>query len=222
MEERERSIKKASLNGRQLTVVYKEYQEEGDSTITKKCDIPVHKDCTDAFRNLVPHLILLTEMKESDQLSHEAAENGIEQIAIEDDYKNVEVTGVKFGKNENNADTVTIIGKRLLQTGGSVDVTSPDQSLEPTDSEFDYPYIDELGLVVESVKYEAKEYLFNAKYAVTQTKIAFEATPETPFESDQIGKMVDTDTGDVTPITTNKRSGRPRKIQTNTATVPAC
>lgn len=218
MEEREPKIKKAILNGRQLTVTYTEYRPEGDKDITVKSDIPAHKDCTDAFKRLVPHFILLTEMKEADKLNIEAASMGIENISADDDYLNAEVTGIKIGKNDNNTDTVTIIGGRLLKLGGSVDFSSPAQELESSGGEFEYPYINELNLVVQGIIFEVKQYLFNGKYAINQTTIDFEAVPDAPFES---GKMIDTDTGEITPITSEKKRGR-KKTNHPLATAAVC
>lgn len=218
MEEREPKIKKAILNGRQLTVTYTEYRSEGDKDITVKSDIPAHKDCTDAFKRLVPHFILLTEMKEADKLSIEAESMGIENISADDGYLNAEVTGIKIGKNDNNTDTVTIIGGRLLKLGGSVDFSSPAQELESSGGEFEYPYINELNLVVQGIIFEVKQYLFNGKYAINQTTIDFEAVPDAPFES---GKMIDTDTGEITPITSGKKRGR-KKTNQPLATAAVC
>lgn len=218
MEEREPKIKNAILNGRQLTVTYTEYRPEGDKDITVKSDIPAHKDCTDSFKRLVPHFILLTEMKEADKLSIEAESMGIENISADDDYLNAEVTGIKIGKNDNNTDTVTIIGGRLLKLGGSVDFSSPAQELESSGGEFEYPYINELNLVVQGIIFEVKQYLFNGKYAINQTTIDFEAVPDAPFES---GKMIDTDTGEITPITSGKKRGR-KKTNQPLATAAVC
>ena len=209
--EREPKIKKAVLNGRQLTVVYTEFYPEGEKDITVKSEIPAHKDCTDAFKRLIPHFILLTEMKESEKVSRRASDVGIENIGIgdDDDFKNADVYGIKMGKNDNNAGTVTLMGERFLQMGGSVDFSSLAQELESSGGEFEYPYIDELNLAVQAVLYEVKEYLFNGKYAVTQTTLDFEAAADVPFEA---GKMVDTDTGSVTPITIDKpKRGRKPK-----------
>lgn len=209
MEEREPKIKKAILNGRQLTVTYTEFRPEGDKDITVKSEIPAHKDCTDAFKKLVPHFILLTEMKESDKLCAEAAAVGIDNISPDDDYLNAEVIGIKIGKNDNNTDTVTIIGGRLLKLGGSVYFNSPAQELESSGGEFEYPYINELNLAIQGILFEVKQYLFNGKFAITQTTIEFEATPDAPFEA---GKMIDTDTGEITKITVEKpKRGRKPK-----------
>lgn len=221
MEEREPKIKKAVLNGRQLTVVYTEFYAEGEKDITVKSEIPVHKDCTDAFKRLVPHFILLTEMKESDKVSRRAAKVGIENIGVgedeDDDFKNADVYGIKMGKSDNNTDTVTLMGERFLQAGGSVDFCSLAQELKSSESEFEYPYINELNLAVQAVTYEVKEYLFNSKYAVTQTTLDFEVVPDAPFEA---GKMVDTDTGAVTPITIEKpKRGRKPKHEPKAAAV---
>lgn len=212
MEERKHNIKKAQLSGRQLTVTYTETYPEGDKDITVKSQIPAHKDCTDAFKQLIPHFILLTEMKESDRVSHWAAQVGIDRIPEEEDFKNAEVYGIKLGRNESNVPTLTMTGERFLQTGGSVEFTSPAQALESSGGEFEYPYINELNLAVQAIVYEVKEYLFNEKYAVTQGEIHFEASPDTPLE---VGRMVDTDTGQVTPIHADAPLGkRPSKRKT--------
>lgn len=202
MEERESIIKKAVLGGRQLTVVYTETYPEGEQDITVKSEIPAHKDCTDAFKKLVPHFILLTEMKESDRVGHLAARAGIENIPAEDEFKNAAVSGIKLGKNESDVPTVTLTGERYLRTGGSVVFCSPAQELESSGGEFEYPYVNELNLAVQAVVYEVKAYLFHHKYAITQTEINFESVPEPPIEA---GRMIDTDTGKVTPIRVAKR-----------------
>ena len=200
MEEREPKIKKAVLNGRQLTVTYTEFRPEGDKDIAVKSEIPAHIDCTNAFKKLIPHFILLTEMKESDKVSQRAAIVGMDNlIGDDDDFKNADVYGIKMGKNDSSTNTVILMGERYLQIGGSVDFCSPAQALESSDSEF--------------------EYLFNQKFAITQTTLDFEAVPDAPFEA---GKMVDTDTGVVTPITVEKpKRGRKPKNQP-LATAAAC
>lgn len=220
MEEREPKIKKAVLNGRQLTVTYTEFRPEGDKDIVVKSEIPAHIDCTNAFKKLIPHFILLTEMKESDKVSERAAIVGMDNlIGDDDDFKNADVYGIKMGKNDSSTDTVILMGERYLQIGGSVDFSSPTQALESSDSEFEYPYINELNLAVQAVIYEVKEYLFNQKFAITQTTLDFEAVPDAPFEA---GKMVDTDTGVVTPITVEKpKRGRKQKSEP-LATAAAC
>lgn len=223
MEERDVKIKRAVLNGRQLTVTYSETYPEGDKDITVKSGIPAHKDCTDAFKKLIPHFILLTEMKESDRVSSLAASSGIENIGEGDDFKNADVYGIKMGKNEGNTDTVTLMGERFLQTGGSVEFCSPAQELESSGGEFEYPYIGELNLAVQAIMYEVKEYLFNGKYAIVQKEIDFEAAADTPFEA-EVGKMIDSDTGAVTTITLEKpKRGRGRRPKHETlAATPAC
>ena len=148
-------------------------------------------------------------MKESDKLCAEAAAVGIDNISPDDDYLNAEVIGIKIGKNDNNTDTVTIIGGRLLKLGGSVYFNSPAQELESSGGEFEYPYINELNLAIQGILFEVKQYLFNGKFAITQTTIEFEATPDAPFEA---GKMIDTDTGEITKITVEKpKRGRKPK-----------
>lgn len=221
MEEREHNIKKAVLSGRQLTVVYTETYPEGEKDITVKSEIPAHKDCTDAFKKLVPHFILLTEMKESDRVSHLAAKVGIDNIREEDEFKNAEVYGIKLGKSDSNITTVIMMGERFLQSGGSVTFNSLAQDLESSGGEFEYPYINELNLAVQAVLYEVKEYLFNGKYAIIQKEINFEASADAPFEA-EVGKMVDSDTGEVTPIKIEKpRRGRRPKHET-LGTIAAC
>ena len=85
-EYREPKLKKATLKGRQLTVTYCEYRPEGDTDVTKKCEMPAHKDLTEAFKKLVPHFMLLTEMRESEQLRVQASlSKGIDKIK-EDEF----------------------------------------------------------------------------------------------------------------------------------------
>lgn len=218
MEEREYTIKKAVLGGRQLTVVYTETYPEGEKEITVKSEIPVHKDCADAFKKLVPHFILLTEMKESDRVAALAARAGIENIPEEDEFKNAEVCGIRVGKNESHVPTVALTGERFLRAGGSVCFCSPVQELESSGGEFEYPYVNELNRAVQAVVCEVKAYLFGRKYAVTQTEINFEAAPEPPIEA---GRMIDTDTGKVTPIRVRKRrSDAARKSLSEEAAAP--
>ena len=76
-------------------------------------------------------------------------------------------------------------------------------------SEFEYPYINELNLAVQAVIYEVKTYLFNQKFAITQTTLDFEAVPDAPFDA---GKMVDTDTGVVTQSQLKPKRGRKQKV----------
>ena len=72
----------------------------------------------------------------------------------------------------------------------------------------DAEFIDELALAVEAVKFEVNEYLFNEKYAANQQSIDFEVGADAPFPGceEEVGRIVDHDTGEVTPIKGKRKS----------------
>ena len=72
----------------------------------------------------------------------------------------------------------------------------------------DAEFIDELALAVEAVKFEVNEYLFNEKYAANQQSIDFEVGADAPFPGceEEVGRIVDNDTGEVTPIKGKRKS----------------
>lgn len=209
-EYREPKLKKATLKGRQLTVTYCEYRPEGDTDVTKKCEMPAHKDLTEAFKKLVPHFMLLTEMRESEQLRVQASlSKGIDKIKEEEfDFTNCEVLAVKLDKSDTGCDAITISGNRYLSRGGTINLSTAAQDLERKDEEGEYEFIDELALAVEAVKFEVKEYLFKEKYAANQQNIDFEASADAPFAAseEEVGRIVDHDTGEVTPIKGKKKT----------------
>ena len=207
---KEPKLKKATLKGRQLTVTYCEYRPEGDTDVTKKCEMPAHKDLTEAFKKLIPHVMLLTEMRESEQLRVQASlSKGIDKIKEEEfDFTNCEVLAVKLDKSDTGCDAITISGNRYLSRGGTISMSTASQELERKDEEGEYEFIDELALAVEAVKFEVNEYLFNEKYAANQQSIDFEVGADAPFPGceEEVGRIVDNDTGEVTPINGKRKS----------------
>lgn len=209
-EYREPKLKKATLKGRQLTVTYCEYRPEGDTDVTKKCEMPAHKDLTEAFKKLIPHFMLLTEMRESEQLHIQASLSGsIDKIKEDEfDFTNCDVIAIKLDKSDSGCDSITITGNRYLANGGIISMSTASQELERKDEEGEYEFIDQLALAVEAVKFEVNEYLFNEKYAANQQSIDFEISADAPFpgNEDEIGRIVDHDTGEITSIKSKKKS----------------
>lgn len=95
-----------------------------------------------------------------------------------------------------------------MTNGGTISMSTASQELERKDEEGEYEFIDELALAVEAVKFEVNEYLFNEKYAANQQSIDFEVGADAPFPGceEEVGRIVDNDTGEVTPIKGKRKS----------------
>ena len=130
-----------------LNATYTNY--DGDTITLSGCNA-VHPDLLNAFRELVPHLALLTEQREAFGKTLSTLEEEKEYKGKDNVYKRIGVVGVTRGKED-----VILFGQRVTDNGEVIKLVSPkvdcDVSL--------YEYSHALDLAIAGLKYEAKLYI---------------------------------------------------------------
>lgn len=166
-----------------ITATYSETSSGEVNNVTKECGAPAHDDLRRAFRQLTPHLALISEQvrinydgrkvdhgDESD--AREKVMDPEELYTMSDaDWKIVtamECMGFSIG-GSGDSEGVTIIGRRDLSSGSVLNLTSPFTKFQS-----DYSFTSELAELIETCKAEVYSYLFEGKHQPdAQMKIEF-------------------------------------------------
>ncbi len=152
---------------------YEEITPERKTVVSASCDAPIQGELQEAFQKLLPHFLLLTEMKgrkelqESIDLGNELPEE------ITNKYK-----VLSFSSKEKNGDQwIDMKGVKHLSIGKSIGIPGP--TVRPTD---EYDFYDELLDIVEEIKGLVVEYMDGAQSERLQAEMDFgdeeEFTPE--------------------------------------------
>lgn len=135
-------VNKAKVKDGQLEAEYLEVYTEDNyhNVITKKCAQIIHGDLKRALDKLKVHLVCISEMPEAERF---------DSVNIydfnPDDLPNYVVTGYVHGGTDEQAG-VTIIGKKLLKSGQSLNINTPFIQFLDEDK---YPYGDALSLDIQ-------------------------------------------------------------------------
>lgn len=186
-----------------LNVVYT--NKDGDSITMVGANI-VHRDLKEAIKNLVPHLLLLTEQKEASKTLDELRE----QRDKEDDnvFKRISVNAVVL-----NSSTISMGGTRILDRGDVISLESPKISLVDDDK---YEYLSELSLDIDNLRYEAEQYVTERKWGLKEATIGFDDA-NNPFKDVdasvdiKAGEVPTVDVGDAKPV--GKKGRRKKKAE---------
>lgn len=166
-----------------LTVVYK---DEVSNTITVVGANIVHKDLRKAFREMIPHMVMLTEAKESVGNTLNALQK---QDGADNDksvYRRYTVSDVVLSEAEVE---VTLGGTRILDRGDVVKVDCPKINTEEDEH---YEYLSEFALAVDNLKYEAKLYIQEKKWGLKEGTLNFGEAGD-PFKDVKPGKVPEAD-----------------------------
>jgi len=170
-----RVINKVKLTeGRTLTVDFTEYLSDGTTRKHPgvKCDQLYSDDITKAFTRLKTHLVSICDLREMDKLIDLDDFDNENLIKIE--IQSISISG------SSDAEGVVITGTKEI--GEKIfNINTP-----MTELEGEYPHGAELAEIVEAIRFEASEYLFNGKYAVKQMEIEF---PEEKDEFETSSKI---------------------------------
>ncbi|MGG5486282.1 hypothetical protein [Gaetbulibacter sp. PBL-D1] len=121
--------------------------------IKASADAPIHDDLRQAFEALVPHFVLITEMKKKQDVVKAIDLKSIPEALL----KKYKVTGVQIDDNKGDV-SYTISGYKILNTGKTVSFPTP--KIRETASEDDkYEFLDKLIEQVEVIKDEVLEYM---------------------------------------------------------------
>ncbi len=153
MSENNVKIKKAKLKDDLFLEVEFTEQLPGHSKKDTKmtCTVPVHEDLKDSFQNLHKHLAVLCDEVKAKGKSLEKFEN--------DDLNAFHVRSFTIGGSDEN-EGVTISGYKEGKYG-DVNLNTPFTKWESED----YPFVNELSMMVEAAIYEVDQYLFHEKRA---------------------------------------------------------
>lgn len=152
------------------------YIDEGN-VITMKGINQAHPDMMAAMKRLVPFLCDITEQREAEK--YDWSDNECEYN--EDLLKYLDVSGITIS-GEDSFEAVTITGRRSLSSTRKVlNLNTPQISLDA--DEDDYEHLSELQEAVDAVLEEAKLYVKEHKYGVTQQEFNFEASADDPFDA---------------------------------------
>ena len=175
MENAKIEILKASVKSDRLEVTYREsFSEENYSNeVSKKCSQIVHSDLKAALEKLKPHLVLICEQPEADEIKRA----GIYDFDVES-LDNYVVRGYSIGGTDESVG-VTIIGQKLLKTGMVLNINAPFTKYEDEDA---YDFAGALAADIEACNYEVQEYLFNGKWGIKQQEFDFEIPDDVNVE----------------------------------------
>lgn len=152
-----------------LKYSFEEKKSESNDTVTKNSDLPIHKDCHQAYDNLIPHLILLCEQEATNSKIKNAIKNGVIDLEDENSYfKNYKVKEFKISGTA-NSEGVVISGQRYLSNGKTINLSSP---FTRWDDE-QYKHIQELIEAVEELREEVLQY-YGGKHAPLPKQESFD------------------------------------------------
>ncbi len=135
--------------------------------IKASADAPIHEDLTDAFQALVPHFVLITEMKKKSDVVKAIDLKSIPESLLEK-YR---VTGIRIDDNKGDI-SYTITGHKILNTGKVVAFPTPKiRFAEHEDHR--YEFIDKLEEQIGYIKEEVLEYMDGKEAKREQTSMGF-------------------------------------------------
>lgn len=152
-------------NHRTLKLTYEEVKTDGSfDVINRDCQQLIHEDLYNAFGNLVPHYIILCDLRE-------ILISGKTKLVDPEDYEmekfdHIKVLSFSLTGNE-DTEAVVLSGTKFFNEK-TLNINTP--SIKFTDT---YQFIEELSMVIENIKDEVKLYL-NGKCIFKQMSIGFE------------------------------------------------
>lgn len=207
---------KFNRSGMTLEVLYFETMNLNDTTvmneISKKCNMIVHNDFVEALKGLKVHFALLCDLREVNSFPVDYGDN-IENFDHETYLDKVTITGITLGGEDESAGVV-IIGQKELPGGGVLNIVTPFTRFDS-----DYNYCNPLEQAVNSVVYEAEQYLFEQKWGVKQLEIPFEDFAEIGDEPFGTFENIPVEEQ---PREEKKKRGRKKKVEGTEVLEPAC
>jgi hypothetical protein len=142
--------------------------------ITRSPDTPVHNDMRAAFKQLIPHMLIIGEFGYNPDI----LESMIDGVELEEDEHpdidlilRYEVSGFKIGGKEDNVG-VTIIGHKKLAGNKVMNLVTPFTKMDG-----EYHYSNALEAALENCQREVEEYLNGKREPKSQLEL-FELSSE--------------------------------------------
>lgn len=158
-----------------------DYEEQKGSVNTKvkaSSDAIIHEDLSNAMQALVPHFVLLTEMRRKNPELVKAMDLGDIPEEILKKYK---VKGLSI--DENKGDTkYKISGCKILGNGKVVNFDTPGTTRGSDDNE--YEFFDKLEQQIEVIKEEVLEFM-NGKHGVSNQTSMFDEDEFDPTDDSE-------------------------------------
>lgn len=165
-----------------------DYEEHENGRITKlkaSADAPIHEDLNNAFQALLPHFLLLTEMKKKPEIIKSLDLSEIPETL----QKKYTIKG--FSVDDNKGDLYyTIYGSKILNNGKIVSFQTPRTNRGASEEDM-YEFFDKLEEKIEVIKEEVLEYMNGKQAAVNQTAMDFadDFEPEAEDQPNQENKL---------------------------------
>lgn len=141
-----------------INLKYSYVEQNGDITRTvnvPKQDTPVHPDLKKAFKDIIPHFMLLCEQVSENKAIKEAIKDGMPEGELDGAsvFFPFEVDSFKISGSGDN-EGIVFKGTRILSHGGVLKLETPKLQFE----DHEYKYTDELLDAVNALKEETYEY----------------------------------------------------------------
>lgn len=154
-----------------LEVIFTRHNDDDTQTeVTEKHDNLVHPDLEAAFQKLIPHLLVICDLREGDVIGTGKNKYAIDAVPAEH-YAKFGVTSFSIGGGS-DGEGVTITGNKKLNSSQVLNLNTPFQKYEDELSE--YKYGSELADAVQGCIYEVEQYLAG-KCAAKQTELVFDS-----------------------------------------------
>lgn len=154
-----------------LEVSFKEIYADGTTAeVEKICADLVHPDLKEAFRSLIPHLIVICDQKGSTIFNAKNI-NDLDSIDAWKDGEDYKVSSFTIAGEDQN-EGITVSGTKKIGSK-KLNLHSPFTKWEDKE----YKYIDKLSEALHHVIDEVKEYL-TGKFAVVQLEMELETPDE--------------------------------------------
>lgn len=174
---------------------YEEHRAGRKTVLTANCDAPIHEDLRTAFQKLIPHFLLLTEMKNKPEVVKKI---DLDQPIDEELLKKYKVKS--FSIEEKNGDQIVqISGLKHLNTGKSISFSTP--KIGPGTKDNEYEFYDKMITTVENLQEEIMEYIEGKQAERAQGAIDFsdDAGDFDPEEDTETETVTETETEDFIP-----------------------
>jgi len=162
------TIKKGKYDeSKGLRTEYTLLEHDGDESTNTEVVVMsprrAHQDLVRAFKELIPHLILLTESIEGKSL---------DDVSKDVRFKNFEARSFSIGGNDEHRGCV-ISGVRTLNGNKVISLNTPFTRFEPDTDAGQYEYLEELQAAIDTCIDEIKAFL-EGKHAVNPQLQLFE------------------------------------------------
>jgi hypothetical protein len=160
------TIKKAKIaDDTFLETEYLLTEADGDDTVSteiaSKSRKIIHEDLKKAFNRLIPHLVMLAEIVDDENVDRYHFDT--EEIYQDPRFDKFRVTGFSLGGNDEHSG-VTIIGRKMLRGKKVLNLTTPFTKFDPETEQSGYHFLRELYIAVDLCEQEVQAYI-NGKHA---------------------------------------------------------